>query len=56
MYVLAYIKFHIEFVLEQIVHVPTFAKPLGAFFVGFQTEPISARFLIVLDILKGKPN
>ena len=40
-----------ELVLEQLVHVPALAEPLGAVAVGLESEPVVVGRLVVLDVL-----
>lgn len=51
-----YVKLHIEFVLEQVVNVPTLAEPLGTLLVRFQPEPIRIGRFVVLHILSKEKN
>lgn len=46
------VELHVELVLEQIVHVPALAEPLGALLVGLQAEPVAAGLLVVLHVLE----
>jgi len=47
-----HIKFYFKFVLQEILNVPALAKPFGAFFVRFQSEPVVVRLLVVFNILQ----
>lgn len=47
-----HVKFNVEFIFQEIVNVPTLAKPLGSFFVRFQSEPIRVGGFVILNILK----
>ncbi len=46
-----YIKFHIELIFQQVLNVPAFSKPPGAFFIRFESEPVIILVLVRLDIL-----
>lgn len=45
------IKLQVEFILEEIVHVPALAFPFGAVRVGRNTEPIAVFSFIHLHVL-----